>query len=171
MTTYDTTDTIGGRVGDSADPMVRTARAAHPSSRRRPDRLTVAAGWSAVTIAVLHTIVFAFHPHWGAWLAGLARSGDLPDEAITVFWALPGGFVVPLAVLGLLIIGTGRRGHAMPRYVGWMLFGWILFCFWIIGPSGFLLGLVPTALLLWPRRSTRQVGTRGTARRMGARPA
>lgn len=168
MTTFDTTDSIGGRVADSADPMLRTA---HPSSRRRPDRLTVAAGWSAVTIAILHTAAFAINSHWGAWLAGPTRTSDLPDEAITVFWALPGGFVVPLAVLGILLVALGRRGQAVPRSAGWILLGWIVLCLWIIGPSGFLLGLVPTALLLWPRRSTRQVGTRGSARRAGARPA
>lgn len=160
MTTHEPTvnvipdDTIPGSGIPDKTVTGRTAaaRAAHPSSRQRPDRLTIAAGWSTLAIAILHTIVFTFHPHWGAWLAGLTRTGDLPDEAITLFWALPGGFVVPLAVLGLLMIGAGRRGRAMPRYVGWMLLSWILFCFWIIGPSGFLLGLVPSVLLLWPRR-------------------
>ncbi|WP_256838759.1 DUF6463 family protein [Ornithinimicrobium faecis] len=153
MTTYDMT-------GNTTSGNTVAARAAHPSSHQRPDRLTIAAGWSTLTIAVLHTIVFVFHPHWGAWLAGLTRTADLPDQAITLFWALPGGFVAPLAVLGLLMIGAGRRGQAMPGYVGWILLGWILICCWIIGPSGFLLGFVPAALLVWPRR-----------RRGGARPA
>lgn len=110
-----------------------------------------------VAIAILHTAAFAFHPHWAAWLAGPMRAGDLPEEAITLFWALPGGFVAPLAVLGLILVGAGRRGQHAPRVAGWILLAWILCCLWIIGPSGFLLGLVPTVLLLWPRR-------RGSAR-------
>lgn len=116
------------------------------------DRKTVAAGWSMVTIAVLHTLVFAFQPHWGPWLEGPGRTGELSEEALTTFWALPGGFVVPLAVLGLVTVQSGRRGEALPRSAGWLLLGWVLVCVWIIGPSGFLLGLVPAALLLWPRR-------------------
>ncbi|WP_162802000.1 DUF6463 family protein [Ornithinimicrobium murale] len=124
-----------------------------PMIRRRADRLTAAAGWCTVAIAVLHTLVFAFNPHWGVWLEGMTRTAPLEGEAVTVFWALPGGFVVPLAMLGLLLVDAGRRGREVARHVGWVLLGWVLICFWIVGPSGFLLGLVPAALLLWPRRA------------------
>ncbi|WP_109473540.1 hypothetical protein [Ornithinimicrobium cavernae] len=158
MTTSDTTDTITAATGTTAATAATGATGATgatealSASHRRPDRRTLAAGWTTVTIAVLHTVYFAFHPYWGLWLAGPARAEVFPQEAATIFWALPGGFVIPLAVLGLLMIGAGRRGEVMPRYVGRLLTGWVLLCVWIVGPSGFLLGLVPAALLLWPRR-------------------
>lgn len=114
----------------------------------RRDRLTIAAGVSLLIIVVLHTAVFAPHPWWAAWLAGPFRTESLPPEAVAQFWGLPGGFVIPGALLGLLIVRAGRRGAAVPGSVGWVMGLWALACVWIVGPSGFLLLLVPAALLI-----------------------
>lgn len=111
-------------------------------------RLTVAGGWSMVAIGILHTLVFLPHPYWGEWLAGGLRSGRGGDESLSVFWALPGSFVVPLVLLGLLTVRLGRRGERVPAYVGWGLGGWAAACALLIGPSGFLLGLIPAGLLV-----------------------
>ncbi|SCL71189.1 hypothetical protein GA0070606_5643 [Micromonospora citrea] len=111
-------------------------------------RLTVAAGWSLATIGVLHAVVFLPHPHWDEWLSGGLRSGEGGDASLSVFWALPGSFVVPLVLLGLLVVRLGRRGERAPAYAGWALGGWAAGCALLIGPSGFLLGLVPAGLLI-----------------------
>jgi hypothetical protein len=112
------------------------------------NRLTVGAGWSMAAIGVLHTAVFLPHPYWGEWLTGGLRSGEGADESLSVFWALPGGFVVPLVLFGLLLARLGRRGERAPAYVGWVLAGWAAGCALLVGPSGFLLGLVPAGLLI-----------------------
>ncbi|RKS07564.1 hypothetical protein DFP74_3239 [Nocardiopsis sp. Huas11] len=111
-------------------------------------RLTVGAGWTMATIGVLHTLVFLPHPYWSEWLAGGLRSGEGGDASLSVFWALPGSFVVPLVLTGLLVARLGRRGERAPAYVGWGLGGWAVGCVLLIGPSGFLLGLIPAGLLI-----------------------
>ncbi|NUT03064.1 MAG: hypothetical protein HOV76_06265 [Hamadaea sp.] len=100
------------------------------------------------TIGVLHTVVFLPHPHWHEWLTGGLRSGDAGDASLSVFWALPGGFVVPLILCGLLVARLGRRGERAPAYVGWALGGWAAGCALLVGPSGFLLGFIPAGLLI-----------------------
>ncbi|UNK69860.1 hypothetical protein [Microbacterium sp. H1-D42] len=120
------------------------------------DRLTVGAAVTLLVISVLHTAAFAFHQWWGPWLAGPLRTEQLPMEAVAQFWGLPGGFVVPGVLLALLILQTGRRGHTMPAYVGVILGAWALTCVWIVGPSGFLLLLVPAVLLLVARGRARR---------------
>lgn len=110
--------------------------------------LTLAAGWSLLAICLLHTLVFSVHPYWDDWLAG--PFGDSPavaDETIQ-FWGLPGGLVVPGGLLGLQILHQGRRGLRMPAYVGVVLAVWATACLWAVGPSGFLLVLVPAGLLI-----------------------
>ena len=114
----------------------------------RIDRLTVAAAVSLLVISVLHTAAFAFHPWWGAWLVGPFRTVQLPTDAAVQFWGLPGGFVVPGILLALLILQTGRRGRTVPPYIGVVLCVWALVCVWMVGPSGFVLFLVPAVLLL-----------------------
>lgn len=108
----------------------------------------IVAGWSMVTIAVLHTVAHAFHPFWSDWLTGDLWTGAAPMESMAFFWALPGSFVVVLAVLGGLVVRMGRRGEDVPGYVGWGLGAWVVGCLALIGPSGFLFGILPSVLLI-----------------------
>lgn len=134
----------------------------HP---RRRDLLTVAAGWATLAICLLHTLAFSVHPYWGDWLAGPLRSSSVTMAEAAQFWGLPGGFVVPGAILGLLIIRLGRRGQMLPAYVGWVLALWAAVCLWMIGPSGFVFVLVPATLLiiagLRSSRCGRELGSAG----------
>lgn len=111
-------------------------------------RLTVAAGLTLLVINLLHAAIFVAHPWWGMWFAGPIDGEPFPTEALVRFWALPGGFVVPGVLLALLLLRAGRRGTTVPRYVGIGLGGWAIVCAWFVGPSGFLLLLVPAVLLL-----------------------
>ncbi|MER5808505.1 DUF6463 family protein [Streptomyces sp. NPDC002033] len=124
--------------------------AAGGSARARA--LTLWAGRGAVSIGGLHAALFAVksRSEWGGWLSGALRGAD-PDsraETLRLFWALPGGFAVPLILLGLLLSRMARTGQEVPRYVGWALAGWVVPAGWILEPSGFLLGLVPAVLLI-----------------------
>ncbi|GAB3476526.1 DUF6463 family protein [Nocardiopsis coralliicola] len=118
------------------------AAAVRPHAR---DRWVLAGGWSVIAIAALHTAVFAGHPYWAEWFSGGLRGGGEPDS-VAVFWALP-AFVGPVALLGVLLVGAGRRGVAVPGWIGAALAVWALGCAALVGPSGFLLCLVPAALL------------------------
>lgn len=129
---------------------------------RRPARLTIVAGWVIVAICLLHTLAFAVHPYWVDWLAGPLRTSSVTMAEAVQFWALPGGFVVPGAILGLLIVRLGRRGQRMPPYVGWVLAGWAAACLWMIGPSGFAFVLVPAVLLIVAGVRGAEVSPRGS---------
>lgn len=112
-----------------------------------------------MSIGGLHTALFAVESRseWGGWLSGELRGAD-PDthaETVRLFWALPGGFAVPLILLGLLLSRMARTGQEVPRYVGWVLAGWVVLAGWILGPSGFPLGLVPAVLLILASRGRR----------------
>ena len=141
-----------------------TALADHGSAGdpRRPARLSIVAGWATVAICLLHTAAFAVHPYWDDWLAGPLRTGAVTLAEAVQFWALPGGFVVPGSILGLLIVRLGRRGQRVPRYVGWVLAGWAAACLWMIGPSGFALVLVPAVLLIVDGLRSAGVSPRGS---------
>ncbi|GAB2608563.1 hypothetical protein [Pseudactinotalea suaedae] len=131
-----------------------------PDGAARPaDRLTVVGGAALVAIAVLHTLVFIAQPWWAAWLAGPFRDEQLPVEAVAQFWALPGSFVVAGALLGLSIIGTGRRGAPAALHVPIAIGLWAALCIWIVGPSGFVLLLAPAVLLLIASLRARRRGT------------
>lgn len=128
----------------------------------RPNRLTVSGAIALLTISVLHTLVFTLHPWWGPWMAGPFRTAQLPTDAAVQFWALPGGFVVPGVLLALVILRAGRRGDTVPIHVPIVLGVWALLCVWMVGPSGFLLLLVPaTLLLIASLRSRRRAPRRG----------
>lgn len=116
----------------------------------------MAAGWALLAICILHTIVFAPHPWWSAWLSGPFRTEDLPLESMVQFWALPGGFVVPGALLAAMIMGRGRRGQTAPGYIAPALAAWGALCLWMVGPSGFLTVIVPVTLLVVARFRDRQ---------------
>jgi hypothetical protein len=110
--------------------------------------MTIWAGRAMMIIAAAHTVLFSFNPYWSQWLSGDLWGGAGSGESLTVFWALPGGFVATLVLLGLLVSWFAKLGHRMPSYLGWVLLGWALFCAAIIGPSGFLTALVPAGLLI-----------------------
>ncbi|MDV3294719.1 MAG: DUF6463 family protein, partial [Brachybacterium paraconglomeratum] len=122
-----------------------------PALRIRPDRLTMAAGWSLLAICALHTLAFSLHPYWVDWLAGPLRTTEATLDEAAQFWGLPGGFVLPGILLAVLLIRLGRQGGRAPAAFGPVLGLWALACVWILGPSGFLLVLVPAALLVLAR--------------------
>jgi hypothetical protein len=124
----------------------QTAQVAPPA--RTSHRLTVAAGWALVAIAVLHTVVFAGNPYWAGWIGGSLRTGAADAGSVATFWALPGSFVPTALLLGLLTVRLGRRGERAPAYVGWVLLAWALGCIYLVGVSGFILVLVPATLIL-----------------------
>ncbi|MFI6601410.1 DUF6463 family protein [Nonomuraea sp. NPDC050536] len=114
----------------------------------RPSRLTIWAGRTMILIALAHTVMFALLAPWASWLAGDLRNGVADSESVATFWALPGGFVVVLVLLGLLVARAGRQGQHVPGYVGWVLLAWGALAVSLIGPSGFLSAAVPAGLLI-----------------------
>lgn len=131
--------------------MTRTSPTLTPAPPTRAQRATVAAAIALLAISVLHTLAFAFHPWWGAWLRGPLRTEQLPMDAAVQFWGLPGGFVVPGVLLALFILRAGLRGETVPMHVGILLGAWALICVWMVGPSGFALILVPAVMLIVSR--------------------
>ncbi|TDD06160.1 hypothetical protein E1292_15680 [Nonomuraea deserti] len=101
-----------------------------------------------IIISVLHTVVFVGAAPWASWLAGDLRNGTASSDSVATFWALPGGWVVVLVLLGLLVSRAGRQGQHVPAYVGWAMLAWVVFAVFLIGPSGFLFGFVPAGLLI-----------------------
>ena len=115
----------------------------------RPDGLTMWAGRLLIAIAAAHLALFAPQAPWSRWFAGDLRGNGPKDSSVAeLFWALPGGFVVVLVLLGLLVGRAGRQGHQVPWYVGWLVLGWSLSCVALIGPSGFVFGVLPAGLLI-----------------------
>ncbi|GAA3443371.1 hypothetical protein GCM10018955_28090 [Planomonospora venezuelensis] len=119
-----------------------------PASAAPPSRFTVWAGRTMILIAVAHTIVFARLAPWSGWLAGDLRNRAADSDSVATFWALPGGFAVVLMLLGLLVARAGGQGQRVPGYVGWVLLAWAALAVSLIGPSGFLLAVVPAGLLI-----------------------
>ncbi|MFF4189944.1 DUF6463 family protein [Nonomuraea sp. NPDC001831] len=119
-----------------------------PPTATPPSRLTVWAGRAMIFIALAHTAVFAPLAPWASWLAGDLRNGLADGDSQAVFWALPGGFVVVLALLGLLVARTGRQGQQVPGYVGWAILVWGAIGVGLIGMSGFITAIVPSGLLI-----------------------
>jgi hypothetical protein len=101
-----------------------------------------------VLIAVLHTAVFARLAPWASWFSGDLRNDAADGHSLATFWALPGGFVVTLILLGLLVARAGRRGQPVPAFVGWVILGWAALAVSLIGASGFLFAAIPAGLLI-----------------------
>ncbi|MFD8532191.1 DUF6463 family protein [Streptosporangium canum] len=126
-----------------------TTSAAHPPVlSARPSRLAIWAGRAMILIAVAHTAVFVPLAPWSSWLAGDLRNRVADSDSVATFWALPGGFVAVLVLLGLLVARAGRQGQRVPGYVGWVILAWAALAVSLIGPSGFLLAAIPAGLLI-----------------------
>ncbi len=114
-------------------------------------RLRRIAGWALIVICSVHIALFAVLSRDVAagWLLGDFRtgSGTLASEAL--FWALPGGFPLPMLVLASLILWLTRRGVAVPGFVGYGLTLWTVINIVIVPASGFGTALIPCALLIW----------------------
>uniref|UniRef100_A0AAU2JI22 DUF6463 family protein n=1 Tax=Streptomyces sp. NBC_00049 TaxID=2903617 RepID=A0AAU2JI22_9ACTN len=132
-----------------------------PADVTRARTLITWAGRSIVVIGAVHIALFTVKTwsRWGDWLGGELRGVAAVEDpanaaSLADFWAFLGGFAVPLIVLGLVLIRMARTGHEPPRYLGWTLGAWVLVSAWVLEPSGFLLGLVPTVLLLLAQRGS-----------------
>lgn len=110
-------------------------------------RLTRLAGWSLIAIAALHTAVFIPQAPWGDWIDGSLRSAEADMESVAVFWALPGGIVVPGALAGALLIRSAGLGTRFGLGVSLALAAWVSACLWLIGTSGFMFLYVTAGLL------------------------
>ena len=128
--------------------MVDTEHRRARRASRTAARLTGIAGWSLIAIAALHTAVFVPQAHWGDWIDGSLRTATPDMESVAVFWALLGGFPVPGALAGLLMIRTARRQERVGLAVALMLFTWASGCIWLAGPSGFMFFYVTVGLLV-----------------------
>ncbi|MFI5985400.1 DUF6463 family protein [Streptomyces sp. NPDC051555] len=145
---------------------VSTVTAPASGDTNRARSLNLWAGRTSVAIGVLHIAAFTAKtwPRWGDWIGGsLHGRAAIKDPAnaasMAEFWALPGSFAVPLVLLGLLVARMARTGQEVPRYLGWTVGAWVLVGAWILEPSGFPLGLVPTALLLLAQRPSARRGS------------
>ncbi len=112
------------------------------------------AGRTTLGIAVLHVAVLtpATAKWWPAWVRGEMwgrKPGTFGGSAAAhAFWALPGSFAAPLAVVGTLTGSLVREGRPVPPSVGRVLLGWVLGCAAIAEPSGFPLGFLPVGFYL-----------------------
>lgn len=117
-----------------------------------PRSITLAyiiAGSLLVAVGVLHLAVMAAHPYWSDWLQrGLWSAGTTPEPSFTGFWAMPGSFAIPLILLGYLVVRLAVKRLPLPSAIGWCLLIWTLSCVYLIGPSGFILILIPGVLLI-----------------------
>ncbi|MER5420742.1 DUF6463 family protein [Streptosporangium roseum] len=149
--------------------MSTTPTASPPALSAPPSRLTIWAGRTMILIAVAHTAVFALLAPWSSWLAGDLRNRAADSDSVATFWALPGGFVVVLVLLGLLVARAGRQGQHVPGYVGWVTLAWGALAVSLIGPSGFLLTAIPAGLLITANITARR-HPRGRSRTSLAAP-
>lgn len=68
------------------------------------------------------------------------------------FWAGPGGFAVPLILLGLLIWHLAGRGVAVPAWIGWAIAAWCVLGGVLLVPSPFFAGTVSGVLIVLAAR-------------------
>lgn len=127
----------------------QTYELAEPDTRSvAAGRLAIAGGVALLVIAALHLITMSLHGMWGGWFAGDLRSAMPGDPALGAFWAGLGGFAVPVALLGVMIIRTARAGRRTSPVLGFGLLGWAALCAYLAGPGGFLTFAVPSLLLI-----------------------
>lgn len=93
----------------------------------------------------------------GLWAAVpfLGQGGPPTVESLgsaVTFWAGPGGFALPLILLGRLIWHLGERGVTVPAGIGWGLTAWCVLDGVLLGPSPFFAMIVPGVLLVLAAR-------------------
>jgi hypothetical protein len=125
--------------------------------------LTGLAGWSLMLIAALHTAVFMPQAPWPEWFDGSLRGLSGDPESLAVFWALPGGIVVPAFLLGLFMVRMGRQRQRVGLAVALTLAAWVSFCLWLVGPSGFMFVYVTAGLLIAAAIADRSASVSPTA--------
>ncbi|MGW9346444.1 DUF6463 family protein [Nocardiopsis flavescens] len=104
----------------------------------------------------------------GLWAAvPLELGGAEPSAAYlrneVAFWAGPGSFAVPLALLGALVWNLAGRGVAVPAWVGWTLAAWCLAGGVLLVPSPYFAGVAAGLLIVLAARRDRARGRRGPA--------
>lgn len=124
-------------------------------------RLLRWAGGIMITLGVGHLVVLArtAGEHFGAWVDRgmwaavpfLDREAASFQDSVT-FWAGPGGFAVPLVLLGCLVWRLAQRDGAVPAGIGWALATWCVLNGSLLGPSPFFAGIVPGALIVLAAR-------------------
>lgn len=119
-------------------------------NRRKGNGLVTWAGLIMILQGTVHSVsaLLVNSDHWPAWLAGGIPS-DLAghDPVVAAFWLSWGGFGLPLALLGAVVVGLGRAGRVPPLYVP------IAYVIWgvlggLMAPSPLLTVVIPGALLL-----------------------
>ena len=141
-----------------------------PDGDQVVDRLALSAGGLLVGLASAHVAYFlpTSIRALDDWRAGTLWTLERDVEMTGVdaaFWALPGGFALPLGLLGLLVRRHARRGLAPPVWLGCGVGAWALIGSLISEPSGFPVGLLPAGMLVAAsRRGRRAAHGTGTPR-------
>jgi hypothetical protein len=136
-----------------------------PSGDEVVDRLALGAGGLLVGLAAAHVAYFlpTSIRALDDWRAGALWTLERDVEMTGVdaaFWALPGGFALPLGLLGLLVRRHARRGKPPPAWLGCGVGAWALIGYLISEPSGFPVGLLPAGMLLAASRRDRRAAHR-----------
>lgn len=121
-------------------------------------RLYKIAGWGLFGICLLHLAFWsvATWRSWPGWISG--KLWDVTNQSYEAtkmhfhFWALPGSFMVPLLLLSLLMVRAAKHKDKLPTYIGWGLLAWVIACWLMLLPSGFVLGVIPAILLIAANR-------------------
>ncbi len=93
---------------------------------------TVVGGWVAIAGAVVHLTltlmngaeVWAGIVSAGWWNTVTLRPNADQLQRAGAFWVSIGSFAVPLLLLGILAVLSGRNGQRIPGALGWVLVGW-----------------------------------------------
>lgn len=135
----------------------------------RDERLLRWAGGITVALGAGHLVVLALTAgrHVGDWVdRGLWAVVPFPGQSApptveslrgaVAYWSGPGGFAVPLVLLGCLVWHLGGRGVAVPAGIGWALTAWGALAGVLLGPSPFFVLVVPGALVVLAARLRRR---------------
>lgn len=125
-------------------------------------------GGILIAVAVGHLIatVLAGGRHLRDWAADgfwsvvpFLDAGELSIGALhgaVTFWSGPGGFALPLILLGALVWHVAGRGGSVPAWMGWALAVWGTANGVLLGPSPYFVLLVPAVLLILARRQPKE---------------